>query len=169
VHFPSVVVPVAAVGASLVELAPTSLVLAALAAYFDAPLAGTISILPFWVLGAALTAFGVALWLLPLRVTHDGTRNVIPSVSLIWLLASPVFWATPRLPESHPMLGLNPMFSIVHGFRSAVFGSPSPPPLTVVVSLAAIAMTVVTGWTYFRRDRLGDLLEFRIVRRGPRE
>jgi lipopolysaccharide transport system permease protein len=169
VHFPSIVVPFAAVGASLVELVPVSLVLLGLVAYWQVPLAGSLTVLPVWMLLAALTALGVALWLLPLRVRHGSLRNVIPFLSIVWLLGSPVLWSAAEIPSGQAVLGMNPLVSVVSGVRSSLFGTTTPPVQTVVVSLGAIAIMLVGGWAYFRTDRLGDLLEFRVVRPGPRQ
>jgi lipopolysaccharide transport system permease protein len=154
VHFPSIVVPFAAVCASLVELLPTVVVLLGLLAYRRVPLAGAVAAVPLWMLIPTLTALAVALWLLPLRVRHRSVRNAIPFLSLVWLLGSPVFWAGTMLAPSQPMLGINPMVSAVLGFRSALLGTMGPPVLTVVASLASIGVALIGGWAYFRDSRL---------------
>ena len=168
---PAIVVPFAAIGASLVDSIPTSLVLLLMIVYYDVPLTGSLWTLPLWVLAGVLTALGIALWLLPLRVRHGGVQSAVPFLSQIWLLATPVFWSSATVPAAwHPLLGVNPMAGVTQGFRWALFGTTiRPQALSVTVSAAVIAVILVTGWIYCRRDRLGDLLEFRVVRQGPRQ
>lgn len=169
VHFPPAVVPFAAVVASLLESIPIGLLLCSMMVLFGVPLHSGLWTLPVWVCGALLMALGIALWLLPLRVRHEGVPSVVPFLSQIWLLATPIFWSTAVLPPAwHPLLSLNPLVVVIEGFRWAVLATAPPPPASAAVSLAAAATLLVSGWTYCRRTHLGDFLEFRVVRQGTR-
>jgi lipopolysaccharide transport system permease protein len=150
VYFPRILVPLAAVLMPAVDLAVSFGMLIVLMAWYHVAPTAAIVALPLYVALGILTAFAVTLWTSALSVRYRDARYVLPFIIQIWLFISPVAYPTSMVPERWRLLyALNPMATVVEGFRSALLGTPGPG------SMAAIAMVVVAaalaaGAAYFR-------------------
>ena len=152
VYFPRLLVPTAAVLAGLVDVAIAFVVLIGLMlAYGIAPTA-TVLMVPLLIAFAATTALAVSLWLSALNVRYRDVRYTLPFIVSVWLFASPVAYPSSLVPESWRLIyGLNPMVGVVDGFRWALLGDAEAPGMSLLVSLATVAVLLTGGLIYFRR------------------
>jgi lipopolysaccharide transport system permease protein len=150
VYFPRVLVPLAAVVMPAVDLAVSfGMVIVLMAWYHVAPTAAML-LLPLYVGLAVLTAFGVTLWTSALSVRYRDARYVLPFLIQIWLFLTPVAYPASMVPERWRLLyALNPMATVVEGFRSSLFGTPSPGGM-VAVALGVVTAALLAGTAYFR-------------------
>lgn len=150
VYFPRVLVPLAAIVMPAVDLAVSFGMLIVLMAWYQVAPAAAMLLLPLYVGLAALTAFAVALWTSALSVRYRDARYVLPFLIQIWLFVTPVAYPASMVPERWRLLyALNPMATVVEGFRSSLFGTPSPGAM-VVVALGVVAAALLAGTAYFR-------------------
>lgn len=150
VYFPRVLVPLAAIVMPAVDLAVSFAMLIVLMAWYQVAPAAAMLLLPLYVGLAALTAFAVALWTSALSVRYRDARYVLPFLIQIWLFVTPVAYPASMVPERWRLLyALNPMATVVEGFRSSLFGTPSPGAM-VVVALGVVAAALLAGTAYFR-------------------
>ncbi|MEL6528021.1 MAG: ABC transporter permease, partial [Chloroflexota bacterium] len=71
----------------------------------------------------------------------------------LWLFITPVIYPTSIIDEQWRwLLSLNPMVSVIEGFRWALLGSGNAPDGTIFISLGVILFLVVTGTIYFNRS-----------------
>ncbi|MBI3457055.1 MAG: ABC transporter permease [Candidatus Rokubacteria bacterium] len=152
VYFPRLVIPLAATLAGLVDFGVAFVVLVGMLLYYGiAPTVAVLS-LPLFVLLALATAVAVGLWLSALNVMYRDVRYTIPFLTQFWLFASPVAYPSSLVPVSlRPLLGLNPMAGVVEGFRWALLGVPAGPGALLAVSVAVVAVILISGLYYFRR------------------
>ena len=152
VYFPRLVIPIASVLSGGVDLAIALAVLLGLAAYFGiVPTLAVVSLAPFLLLALA-AALGVGLWLSALNVQYRDVGYLVPFLSQLWFYATPVVYPLSLVPEHwQTWLGLNPMATVVQGFRWAVLGQAPPPGGMLLVSLAVVAAMLVSGAFAFRR------------------
>jgi lipopolysaccharide transport system permease protein len=150
VYFPRVLVPLASVVMPAVDLGVSFGMLAVLMMWYRvAPTAGML-MLPLYVGLAVLTAFAVTLWTSALSVRYRDARYVLPFLIQIWLFLTPVAYPASIVPERWRLLyALNPMATVVEGFRSSLLGTPSPGAM-VAVALAVVAAALAAGTAYFR-------------------
>jgi lipopolysaccharide transport system permease protein len=155
-HFPRIIVPLASVGAGLLDfLVSFLLLLAAMAWYRVAPSWRLLALAPLVVL-ALVTALGVGLWLATLNVRYRDIRHTVPFLSQLWLLATPVAYPSSIVPERWRMLlGLNPMAGVVEGFRWALLGVGQVSGGLLVLSTAMAGSLLLSGLFYFRRMESG--------------
>lgn len=151
VYFPRLVIPLAAVGAALVDLVvavPVLLVLLLASGRMPPP---TAVLTPLAVVGLALAASGVGLALSALTVRYRDFRHVVPFMLQVWLFLTPVIYPVTLVPARWRLLiYLNPVAGLVDAFRSALLGTPLEPSgvaLSLAVSLVLLAAAVL----YFRR------------------
>lgn len=151
VYFPRLIMPAAAVLASLVDFAIAFVVLLGMMALFGVAPSAAILTLPLFVLLAATTAVAVSLWLSALNVLFRDVRYTLPFLIQLWLFASPVAYSSELVPEAvRPLYGINPMAGVIDGFRWALVGGPTPGPL-LAVSVFVVLLLLAGGLVYFRR------------------
>ena len=84
---------------------------------------GNIIWLPFLSLLAFVTSLGVGLWLSALNVQFRDVRYIVPFLVQFWMFATPVIYPSSLVPERWRwVLALNPLTSIIEGYRAALFG-----------------------------------------------
>ena len=150
VYFPRMLVPLAAVLMPGLDMAIAFVMLGAVMAWYHVvPTAGVV-VLPLYVGLAVLTALAVTLWTAALSVRYRDVRYVLPFITQLWLFVTPVAYSASLIPDRWRLVyALNPMTTVVDGFRSALLGTPEPGGLAVVSVVAVIAVLLGGVW-YFR-------------------
>jgi lipopolysaccharide transport system permease protein len=170
VYFPRLIVPIAAVGAGLVDLAMSIGVMAAiLAGYLLLP-PFQVVLLPLMLAGTVVTALGVGSLLAALTVAYRDFRYVVPFLVQIWMLATPVGYPLAKLKDAFTHFGiaedwlalyffLNPMAGFVEGFRWCLLGTELSP-LYLAASCCSAGLLLIVGAAYFRRveRRFADIV-----------
>ena len=101
---------------------------------------------------AFFTALGVGLWLSALNVRYRDVQHAVPFLVQIWLFATPIAYPSSLLPGAwHTVYALNPMVTIVDGFRWAMLGTQPPALASIVVSTVVTLTILITGAFFFRR------------------
>lgn len=160
VYFPRLIIPLAAVGAGLVDFAVSAVVLLGMMLYFRTGLSPQILLTPLFLLGTILCATGVGTLLSALTVAYRDFRYVVPFMVQLWFFATPVIYPNSMIPAPwRSLMFLNPMTGLVDGFRSAFLGLPihwGNTSLSLGISLACFLL----GSAYFRRveRRFADVI-----------
>lgn len=151
VYFPRLLMPLAAVATPLVDFAIAFAFLVVMALWHGVVPTAAALWLPLYVALAVATAFTASVWTAALNVEYRDVRFVLPFAIQFWLFATPVAYPASLVPERWRMLyGLNPMATVVEGFRAALLGTSGPVGM-VAPSLAVLALMLVVGVRYFRR------------------
>jgi lipopolysaccharide transport system permease protein len=151
VYFPRLLMPLAAVVTPLVDFAIAFGFLILMVAFHGVVPGAAVLWLPLYVALAVLTALTASVWTAALNVEYRDVRFVLPFAIQFWLFATPVAYPASLVPERWRMLyGLNPMATVVEGFRAALLGTPGPEHM-VVPSVAVVIVMLVVGVKYFRR------------------
>lgn len=100
-----------------------------------------------------VTALAVGIWLAAVNVRYRDVRYAVPFLIQLWLFASPVAYSSAIVPaEWQAVYRLNPMVGVIEGFRWAILGQGTPPPLdAIAVSMVVTVAVLITGIAYFRR------------------
>jgi lipopolysaccharide transport system permease protein len=152
VYFPRLVLPLAAVCSGLLDFVIGLVVMITLALIFGIHVTATVTLLPFFLILALLTALGVGLWTSALNALYRDVASIIPFIIQFWMLASPVAYPSSLVPARWRWLyGLNPMAGVIDGFRWALTGHGQPPGAQMVASTAMVAVVLVGGLLFFQR------------------
>jgi lipopolysaccharide transport system permease protein len=154
VYFPRMIIPAAAIGAGLVDLAISFVVLIPLMIYYGLAVTWSILMFPVVVLLTALLALGVGMWLSALNVKYRDVRFALPFLIQLWMFVSPVIYPTSFLPQRWRVLfALNPMTGIIEGYRSALFGRSFNWKALTIATLITLAVLVYSSFTFRRMER----------------
>ena len=153
VYFPRLVIPISAVLAGLVDLGIAFLILIGLMAAYQIAPTWHIVFLPFFILLGFATALSVSLWLSALNVLYRDVQYVIPFLVQLWMFVSPVIYPISAIPAGplRVAFALNPMTSVIGGFRWALLGQQFPPGGYIWISSTVVLVLLVSGLYYFKR------------------
>jgi lipopolysaccharide transport system permease protein len=162
IYFPRLAIPLASVGAAIVDFAIALLLLLALMGWYRvAPSAGLV-LVPVVMVCFLLAAAGVGTLLAALNVTYRDFRYLVPFLMQIWMFATPAIYldaAANGAGRMDYLLALNPLAPLVTTFRAAVLGGPIPW-LSLFVAAGVCVLMFVGGCLYFRRveDGFSDII-----------
>jgi len=153
VYFPRLIPPVSAVVGGLPDFFLAFLVLVAMMIYYGLfPTLASVVWLPACLLLALMTAMGVGLWLAALNALYRDIRYIVPFLTQFWMYATPVVYPSSLLEEPwRTLYGLNPMVSVVEGFRWSLLRQSQPKLSMFALSLVTALILLVTGAFFFRR------------------
>ncbi|HEY0431318.1 MAG TPA: ABC transporter permease [Pyrinomonadaceae bacterium] len=154
VYFPRMIIPAAAVGAGLVDLGISFVVLVPLMFYYGVTLTWNVLMLPVFVVLTALLALGVGMWLSALNVKYRDVRFALPFLVQLWMFISPVIYPTSFLPQKYRLLfALNPMTGVIEGYRSALFGHAFNWKALAVATSLTLAVLVYASFSFRRMEK----------------
>jgi lipopolysaccharide transport system permease protein len=153
IYFPRLVVPASAVITSFIDFLISAVILVGLMIWYGQWPGWPVLTLPLFTLLAFAAALGCGIWIAALNVTYRDFAYVIPFMLQLGLYISPVGFASSIVPGQWRLLySLNPMVSVIDGFRWAIIGSNSELYIPgFLLSCAAIVVILMTGIAHFRR------------------
>ncbi len=152
VYFPRMVIPLAAVLSSLVDFLASFVVLVGMMLLYRVTPTWNVLYLPLFLLLAAVTALGIGLWLAGLAVKFHDVAIGLGFAIDIWKYLTPVVYsATLVPPQWQSLYRLNPMTTVIEGFRWALLGTGTAPDATALIPVGLILVLLVTGAFFFRR------------------
>jgi lipopolysaccharide transport system permease protein len=153
VYFPRVIIPASALFTSFVDFCIAALILFGLMAWYGQPLTARIVCLPAFAALAVVAAAGVGIWISALNVKYRDFAYVVPFITQLGLYVSPVGYSSSIVPQRWRLLyHLNPMASVIDGFRWCVLGGPfASRPEEVALGVGVMTTVFLTGVLYFRR------------------
>ncbi|MGC9397273.1 MAG: ABC transporter permease [Anaerolineae bacterium] len=126
VYFPRLIIPTATVVTAFVDFLISFVILVGMMIYYRYAPGWNILLLPLFIFLALLASLGPGLWITALNVKYRDFRYVIPFVVQFGLYVSPVGFSSSVIPERWRLLySLNPMVSVIDGFRWCILGGDS--------------------------------------------
>lgn len=152
VYFPRLIVPLSAVVVALIDMLVLLGIAIPYAMYEGIFPTWRFLLLPLFVLGTMLVALGAGLWITALTVKYRDFRFITPFLLQIGMFVTPVGYRTDFLPNWRDWLALNPLTSMVEGFRWCLLGGRTDfYDRGLFLSLSVTAVMLVTGLWYFRK------------------
>ena len=155
VYFPRLILPLTNVIAPVFDFALSLIVLVGLMFWYQVVPTWHVILLPVFLLIAMVTALSVGLWFAAINVKYRDIGQIAPFLTQIWLYATPVAYPLSRIEHWSPTLkflySLNPMVSVVEGFRWAMLGKGNPDMNVMAMSLLGVILVGVGGLLFFKR------------------
>jgi len=162
VYFPRLIIPTSTAVVALVDFLINLGMLAALMVWYGFLPTWRIVFLPVFAALAILASLGPSFYITALNVKYRDFRYIIPFIVQFGLYVSPVGFSSSLVPEKWRLLyGLNPIVSVIDGFRWCILGGGSAlDPRSFGLGLVAIAALLWFGVRYFRstENAFADLI-----------
>ena len=152
VYFPRMLVPAAAVGATLVDFAVAFIPLAVMLIFWKVRFTTNLLLLPIFIIMVVVLALGVGMWMAALNVKYRDIRLALPFLLQLWFFASPIIYPLSLFEgKVRWLLALNPMAGIIEGFRVSLYGH-KPFDWSTIAFAGVVAIMFLVYATYnFRR------------------
>ena len=152
VYFPRMLVPAAAVGATLVDFAVSCVPLAILMILWKVPVTWNLLLVPLFVVLVVVLAFGIGMWMAALNVKYRDIKLALPFLIQLWFFASPIIYPLSMIKgKLRWVLALNPMAGIIEGFRTSLYGDKSFDWRTIGFAAVVAAVFLIFSTYSFRR------------------
>ncbi len=159
-YFPALVLPLALALPGLADLLVSLVVVGVFMAVYGVAPSAALVLLPFWIVACVVVVVAAGLWLSALNVQYRDVRHTLTFLLQVWLFASPVVYASSLVEGAWQYVyALNPMVTVLDGFRWSLVDGPAPGP-EALVSFAVVAAMLAGGLVYFLRAerRFADLI-----------
>lgn len=152
VYFPRLVMPiVGALSGALDFLVSLALFMIIMPFYQVVPGINVLAV-PFLLLLTGTIALANGLWLASLQARFRDVGLMLGYILQAWMYATPVVYASSVIPAQWQFVyRLNPMTTVVEGFRWALLGQGTLQWLPALISIAIVLLLLVTGAYVFRR------------------
>jgi lipopolysaccharide transport system permease protein len=161
VYFPRLIIPVASALPAVIDFVLSFLLFLGIMLAYGTPITTRIVWLPLLLLLAFAMALGIGLWMSALNVQYRDFRYIVPFLVQTWMFASPVVYSLSIVPDQwRTLYSLNPMVTVIEGFRWALIGSSGVSLAAMVVSVVATAGMLFSGLAYFQHveDIFADVI-----------
>jgi lipopolysaccharide transport system permease protein len=157
VYFPRTLLPLSGVCVPLVDFVIGLPILLVLMARYDTwPDGWQVLAAPLFMLLAVVTVLGLSLLLSAINVRFRDVRYMIPVFLQVLPLLSGVMFAVNEIPEKWQwILSLNPMTSVIAGWRWAVLDAAAPDPGMLALSVSVAVALFLVGLAVFRASEPG--------------
>lgn len=153
IYFPRLIIPTSAVITSLIDFLLSGVIMLLLMIWYGHWPDARILALPLFTLLAFATAMGCGIWVATLNVKYRDFGYIIPFLPMLGLYLSPVGFSSSVIPDQYRLLySLNPLVSVIDGFRWSIVGGTSQIYLPGLVTSTLIVIVILaTGILHFRR------------------
>jgi homopolymeric O-antigen transport system permease protein len=153
VYFPRLLLPLGGVLVPLVDLALALVVMIGMMTWYGRWPSWVGLLAPLFILLALVTALGCALGLSALNVRYRDVPYAIPAIMQVMPFLSGVPFALNGVPVKWQwLLSLNPMTTVIAGWRWAILDGPPLVLGQALVSAAVALILLFAGLAYFRRS-----------------
>ena len=155
VYFPRMLVPAAAVGATLVDFAVAFVPLAVVMIFWKVPVTSNLLLIPIFIILVITLALGFGMWMAALNVKYRDIKLALPFLLQIWFFASPIIYPLSMVQgKLRWVLALNPMAGIIEGFRAALYGHKAFDWSTIgFAGVVAVIFLVYSTYSFRRAER----------------
>lgn len=155
VYFPRLIGPISKTAGRLVDLAVEGIILVLMLLYFRIQPSWGLVLIPLFLFIAAATGLGFGMLFSGIVVKYRDVGNVVGYIMRAWMYAVPVVYSATLIPPQWLWLySLNPIYSVIVGFRWALTGTEAPAAWAVVVNtLTAIVLFVLGLYVFKRAER----------------
>jgi len=152
VYFPRLILPASAVISGVIDFLISFGILIGMMVWYKILPTENIIYLPFFLLLSFIAALAVGLWLSALIVEFRDFVYIVPFMVQVGQYLSPVAYAHSIVPEKWRLLySLNPMVSVIDGFRWCLLGAAIPDWSGMIISSVSVLIIFVSGIFYFRK------------------
>lgn len=154
IYFPRMIIPIAAIGARLVDFGIGFIVLAGLMIYYRVPLTLNALMLPLMVVLILLFSLALGLWTSSLNVKYRDIGIALPVLIQLWMFVSPIVYPMSLVPEKWQWLySLNPMVGIIEGFRSSLFNREFNWPILTTSTVVTAILLIYSAYAFKRTEK----------------
>ncbi|HLF32022.1 MAG TPA: ABC transporter permease [Xanthomonadales bacterium] len=161
VYFPRLLLPLSTVVSAMVDFLIAFTLLLIMLAWYGHALSAKVVLVPVFVAFNMLNATALGLWLSAMNVQYRDVFHALPFFTQILMFLSPVVYPASLIPEKWQWLyNLNPMATVIGGFRWVFLEGQPAPGMHNLGSIVVVTVALLGGLYFFRwqEDRFADVV-----------
>jgi lipopolysaccharide transport system permease protein len=152
VYFPRLALPIAKALSLVIDLVIAFALVIGVALVYGVGIASTFYLAPAFILLGVVATFALSSLLAAVNVKYRDVQLVMPTLVQVLFFISPVFYSSSLVPGDWKYLyAINPMVSVLDGFRWALFGTTYPGDAVIAISVASTLLLLIVSLGYFQR------------------
>lgn len=151
IYFPREILPIASIGAALVDFGVASGILIILLVAYRIPFYLTLLWVPLLLLIQTIFISGVILIASMMNAFYRDVRFIIPLFIQMLMYASPIIYPLSSVPEKiRPIYLLNPMAGLIDSYRRVILKGIPPDPVVLAIATLISLVLLILGYLYFK-------------------
>jgi homopolymeric O-antigen transport system permease protein len=152
VYFPRIALPVAKALSLVFDLAFALVVVLVFGLIYGVTPSVNIWLAPAFLALGVITTFGVSALSAAVNVKYRDVQLIMPMLVQVLLFVSAVVYPATVVPERwQNVFAINPLSTVLEGFRWAMFDTPAPGVAEVLISLGSALLLLAFALSYFQR------------------
>ncbi len=149
VYFPRLIFPITPVLAKLVDFGISMVLIFAVSLYYKILPTWNLLLFPLFILIMISISAGVGLWLSAMAIRFRDVKHAMPFVIRMLMYTAPIVYSASSIPETYRFLySLNPLVSVIEGFRSCLIGTPYQWQF-ILPGIVTALILLITGALYY--------------------
>ena len=150
VYFPRIIYPITPILSRMVDFSISLVILIGIAIYFDVVPTWRLLFLPLFIIEMMMIPAGLGMWLSSLAIRYRDVKYAMPFATRMLMYTAPIVYSASSIPEKYRILySLNPLVSVIEGYRAILLGSSIPWNYVLPGSIITV-LIFLSGAMYFR-------------------
>ena len=151
IYFPRLIFPLTVIFAKFVDFSISIIIVLVILIYYQITPTWNLLLLPFLILMMMLVPAGIGMWLSSLAIRFRDVKFAMGYILKMLIYSAPIVYSANAIPENIRIIySLNPIVSVIEGFRACLLGSEIPWQYILPGTITAIII-FVSGAMYFKR------------------
>jgi len=151
IYFPRLIFPFTPILAVLIDFSISMLIIVCVSVYFKVLPTLNLLLFPLFVALMVILCAGVGMWLSAMAIRFRDVKHAMPFVIRMLLYTAPIVYSASSIPDKYRFwYSLNPIVSIIEGFRACLLGTVIPWQFIWPGAITAIVL-FISGAFYFKR------------------
>ena len=151
IYFPRLVFPITPVLARVVDFGISILILIAVMVYYHVPPTWNLFLFPLFFILMIMIPAGIGMWLSALAIRFRDVKFAMTYAIQMLIYSAPIVYSASAIPEKYRIIySLNPIVSVIEGYRTCLLGT-SIPWIYILPGLVTAPILFISGAYYFKR------------------
>lgn len=151
IYFPRLLYPVSPILSRLVDFGISIVIILCLMGYYGVAPTWNLLLFPLCFLLMMAIPLGIGLWLSSLAIRFRDVKHVMPFCIQMLMYSAPIVYSASSIPEAYRIIySLNPIVSVIEGYRACLLGTEIPW-LYVWPGMLTALLLLISGALYFKR------------------
>lgn len=150
IYFPRLIFPLTPILAKLVDFSISTIIIIGVMVYYKVWPTWNILFFPVFVILMMVVASGVGFWLSAMAIRFRDVKHAMPFAINMLMYSAPIVYSASALSEKYRIIySMNPIVSVIEGFRSCLLGLPFNWNFIYPGTITA-ALIFISGLLYFK-------------------
>ena len=155
IYFPRLIFPVTPILAKMVDFGISMLIIVPVLVYYHITLTWNLLLLPVFIALMMCVTTGVGVWLSAMAIRFRDVKLAMPFVIRMLMYTAPIVYTASSIGGTYRFIySLNPIVSVIEGFRSCLLGTPFEWSFILPGMFTAILILVVGAYYFQRMERV---------------